>query len=98
MKYMYKDYVVEITTTCKDYHVEIARFDKPYGADLTPIVEIATQNGLQRVLATTEFFPTAEQAQQHGMEMARKWIEEHLLKRLTTKHGRTNSWVWDRPL
>ena len=64
MKRKYKDYVVEITTTCKDYHVEITRFDKPYGANLTPIVEIATQNGLQRVLATTEFFPTGEQAQQ----------------------------------
>ena len=88
MKCMYKDYVVEITTTCKDYHVDITRFDKSYGADLTPIVEIATQYGLQRVLATTEIFSTPEQAQQRGMELARNWIEEHLFLEVQTLQRR----------
>jgi hypothetical protein len=88
MKCMYMNYVVEITTTCKDYHVDITRFDNPYGADLTPIVEIATQYGLQRVLATTEFFPTAEQAQQHGMGLAQKWIEGHLFLEVQTLERR----------
>ena len=70
MKLAYRNYDVEIKTI----------FYTRQSNDLTPVVEIAADGSL-KLLLTTQFFPTAQQAEQYGVKMARKWIRQYDGKR-----------------
>ena len=72
MRWSYKDCDVEITTA----------FD-PDTMFISPIVEIDCDNrfGRATTIITSKAFPTAELAEECGIELARDWIEKNLEKR-----------------
>ena len=67
MKWTYRNCSVEITATAQS----------PSTITFMPVVKIYYGTaGAHKLLATTESFPTPELAEQRGMNMARKWIDE----------------------
>jgi len=68
MKWAYKNCDIEITTM----------LDPPGSDYFTPIVEVDCKTlGTHRMIATGNSFPTAELAEQHGMDVARKLIDKN---------------------
>jgi hypothetical protein len=68
MKWTYKECDVKVTATA---------LDSPARPIFTPIVVIDCKSvGPHKMLSTSECFLTAELAEQRGMNMARKWIDE----------------------
>jgi hypothetical protein len=69
MKWNYKNCDVEVTVIP----------DMQTAGQLTPIVEIDGKTvGSHRMLSTNQSFSTAELAEQHGLAMARDWIDQNL--------------------
>jgi len=66
--------------TCKyqNCEAEIKSIYYPgHSSNLTPVVRL-TNSGSQKLILTTEYFPTREQAERNGIELARKYANEKL--------------------
>jgi hypothetical protein len=69
----------------KHHFVIKPTFYAQHRSDLTPVVTITGDNGSQKLILTDKFFPTAEEAEQYGIEMARKWIDQSVDKAKTSR-------------